>query len=401
MNILLFDDPVLRTQLLPFTFTKPVAEIRVGILRIAEKWSAWLDTEYSYLTQDYLAEKYSARFSGDNLLINGALCPDQALSEQILALNQGEQLVAGGKTLAFRINKPIGLADLSTLSLKVIEYKGSFTIIERPWEIFLQNGAQIKVDYEQITKGRSSAPVTDQHTIVYSPENIFLEEGVSIKAAILNAEKGPIYLGKNSSIEEGAVIRGPFAIGEDSTVNANARMRGDITIGPHCKVGGEVSNSVLFGYSNKGHDGFLGNSVLGEWCNIGADTNISNLKNNYAKVKVWDFAKNSFTDTGQQFCGMLMGDHSKTGINTMLNTGTVVGVAANIFGSGFPRTFIPSFSWGGAAGFTTFRMNKVNEMAEVSMTRRGGTYDKVEERILQHIYEQTSAYRVWEKPTKS
>jgi UDP-N-acetylglucosamine diphosphorylase/glucosamine-1-phosphate N-acetyltransferase len=401
MNILLFDDLVLRTQLLPFTFTKPVAEIRLGILRIAEKWGAWLDTEYSYLTQNYLAEKYAARFSGDNLLINGALCPDHSLTQEILALNQGEQLVADGQTLAFRTNKPISLAELSTLDLKLIEYKATFTIIERPWEIFLQNGAQIKVDYQQLTKGRTSAPITDQHTIVYNPEDIFLEEGASTKAAILNAENGPIYLGKNSSIEEGAVIRGPFAIGEDSTVNANARMRGDITIGPHCKVGGEVSNSVLFGYSNKGHEGFLGNSVLGEWCNIGADTNISNLKNNYAKVKVWDFAKNGFTDTGQQFCGMMMGDHSKTGINTMLNTGTVIGVAANIFGSGFPRTFIPSFSWGGAAGFTTFRMNKVNEMAEVSMSRRGGAYDDVEERILQHIYEQTAAYRVWEKPTKS
>ena len=287
------------------------------------------------------------------------------------------------------------LPDLS--SLTSVPFNKEFTLIERPWHIFLKNGEQIRSDFELATEGRKSLPVQDPHTIVYNPENIFIEEGVKIKAAILNAEKGPIYLGKNSSVEEGAIVRGPFSIGEDSTVNANARMRGDITIGPHCKVGGEVSNSIIFGYSNKGHDGFLGNSVLGEWCNIGADTNISNLKNNYAKVKVWDFAKKGFTDTGEQFCGLLMADHSKTGINTMLNTGTVVGVGANIFGSGFPRAFIPSFAWGGAGGFTTFRMNKVKEMASVAMERRGGEFNEIEEQILQSIFDETAEFRVWEK----
>lgn len=400
MNILLFDDPKLRTQLLPFTYTRPIAEIRIGILKISEKWSKWMKQETSFLCEDYLSAKYPNLAKGETLFINGALCPDQNLVDRISNLEVNEKLVSGETLLAARLTQPPVMEVPKLGSLKSSEFDKEFTLLERPWHIFLKNGEQIREDFKLITTGRKSQPVNDQHTIVYNPENIFIEEGVTIKAAILNAEKGPIYLGKNSSIEEGAIVRGAFAICEDSTVNANARMRGDITIGPHCKVGGEVSNSVIFGFSNKGHDGFLGNSVMGEWCNIGADTNISNLKNNYAKVKVWDFAKKGFINTGEQFCGLLMADHAKTGINTMLNTGTVVGVAANIFGSGFPRTFIPSFAWGGAGGFTTFRMNKVNEMALVSMERRGGRFDEVEEGILQKIYDDTAEFRVWEKPGK-
>jgi UDP-N-acetylglucosamine diphosphorylase/glucosamine-1-phosphate N-acetyltransferase len=276
------------------------------------------------------------------------------------------------------------------------EYTGKTIILSRPWHIYKEAGQQIRLDYELLTQNRKSEPISDPHTIVYGAENIFLEEGVRIKAAILNAENGPIYLGKESVIEEGAIVRGPFALGEDSTVNAQGRMRGDISIGPKCKVGGEVSNSVIFSHTNKGHDGFLGNSVVGEWCNIGADTNASNLKNNYTKIKIWDFAKEGFVNTNEQFCGLLMADHSKCGINTMFNTGTVVGVSANIFGSGFPRTYIPSFSWGGPAGFSTFKPLKVKEMATVSMSRRGGEFDDVEESIINHIFEETKKYRTWE-----
>lgn len=360
-----------------------------------------MGAEYSYITEDYLSKKYSTHFTEDSVLINGSICPSQGLVDAVGMLASGERLEQNGKLVAVRTNTTVNFNELGNAGNSTIEYVGEICFIEHPWNIFLENGAQIRADYELVTNNRTSEPIEDLHTRVYNPESIFIEPGVKIKAAILNAEKGPIYLGKGSSVEEGAVVRGPFSLGEESTVNANARMRGDITIGPHCKVGGEVSNSVILGYSNKGHDGFLGNSVIGEWCNIGADTNISNLKNNYAMVKIWDYKKNRFSDTGQQFCGLLMGDHSKTGINTMLNTGTVVGVAANIFGAGFPRIFIPSFSWGGAAGFSTFRMSKVKDMANTSMGRRGGEFNALEEDILQHVFDQTVTYRVWDKSSES
>ena len=401
MNILFFDEIEHRLQLMPFTFTRPIAEIRIGILKISEKWNIRLGGEFSFLTVDYLSTKFKPIFTRDNLLINGGVCPNQQLTEAIELLAPEERLEQKGRLIALRTNQQPDLSTLGSAGTTKTEYSGEISIIDRPWDIFLKNGEQIRIDFDLITKNRQSQVINDPYTRVYNPENIFIEPGVKIKAAILNAENGPIYLGKDANVEEGAVVRGPFALGELSTVNANARMRGDITIGPHCRVGGEVTNSVLFGYSNKGHDGYLGNSVLGEWCNIGADTNVSNLKNNYAKVKVWDFKKNGFMDTGQQFCGLFMGDHSKTGINTMLNTGTVVGVAANIFGSGFPRIFIPSFSWGGAGGFTTFKMNKVREMAHTSMSRRNGEFNADEEAILQAVFDQTSQYRVWEKSDKS
>lgn len=237
----------------------------------------------------------------------------------------------------------------------------------------------------------------DGHTVLYNESEIFIEEGAKIKAAVLNAEGGPIYIGKNTEIQEGSLIRGPFALCEGSTINMGAKMRGDTTVGPHCKVGGEVSNAVIFGYSNKGHEGFLGNAVLGEWCNIGADSNNSNLKNNYAPVKIWDYTKGGFTNTGLQFCGLMMGDHSKCGINTMFNTGTVVGVGANIFGDGFPRNFIPSFSWGGAAGFTTFQIRKFEEVAKAVMNRRGLEYSDQEKEIIQKVFDLTRHYRIWDK----
>ena len=398
MNILLFDEAGLRTHLLPFTFTRPIAEIRVGILKISEKWGRRTGAEYSYLTEDYLATKFPVQASAETVLVNGSICPDQRLADTVCGLKEGERLEQNGRLIAARTTSAVQFNTLDKLGDSTVEYSGEICSIERPWHIFLENGSQIRADFDLITNNRNTASIEDPYTRVYNPDNIFIEPGVKIKAAILNAENGPIYLDKNSCVEEGAVIRGPFALGELSSVNANARMRGDITIGPHCRVGGEVSNAVIFGYSNKGHDGFLGNSVIGEWCNIGADTNISNLKNNYAKVKVWDYEKNSFSDSGEQFCGLLMGDHAKTGINTMFNTGTVVGVAANIFGAGFPRTFIPSFSWGGAAGFSTFRMNKVKEMVSISMTRRGGEFNAVEEAILHHVFDLTAKYRIWDKP---
>ena len=399
MHLLLFDDPAIRPHLLPLTFTRPVAALRCGILTIAEKWQRRLGaTSVGYLTQPYLQAKFLAgNVAGAALVVNGAACPDDLLASQVLALQPGQGLYQGDTLVAAHLADATKVAELIQDGLEVRAVPEDVVLIERPWHLFLQNGAEIRRDFALLTAGRTSAPVGDAHTIVYGAENIFIEEGVKIRAAILNAEDGPIYLGKNSQVHEGAIIKGPLALCEGSHVNAGAKLRGDNTIGPFSKVGGEVGNSILLGYSNKGHDGYLGNSVIGEWCNLGADTNTSNLKNNYAPVKVWSHAAHRFVDTGQTFCGLLMGDHAKAGINTMFNTGTVVGVGANIFGAGFPRTFIPSFSWGGAAGFETFKLNKFAEVAERVMSRRSLAYDAVEQGIIAEVFRQTEEDRVWDK----
>jgi len=394
MNIVLFDQPEIRASLLPFTFTRPVSGVRVGILTITEKWEKWLDTKVSHQTEQYLSNKYNLITKDDNLFINGAACPSADLVSKIKTLQSGERITKNGLTIAARTDaKSIN----RTPDFTSEEYPDDVTIICNPWDIYKINAAQIKIDFDLITKGRTSMKIDDPHTIIYGGENLFVEEGAHIRAAIINAENGPVYIGKNAQVHEGAIIKGSFALCEGSHVNMGAKIRGDTTIGPHSKVGGEVSNSVIFGNANKGHDGFLGNSVIGEWCNLGADTNTSNLKNNYADVKIWNYEKGGFKNTGEMFCGLMMGDHSKCGINTMFNTGTVVGVGANIFGSGFPRNFIPSFSWGGAAGFTTFQIRKVYEVAEKVMGRKGLNLNEIEKSILEQISQDTAQYRVWEK----
>lgn len=394
-TLLLFDDPAIRGSLLPFTFTRPVADIRVGILKISEKWEKITGRSISFLTQDYLENKFP-RAKGNSLAINGAWLPDADSHNLISSLNENQALYFGKILLASYIGETE--KNLSGIKEKEqIQLEKEPTLLLKTWNIFQFNGAEIRKDFDLITKGRTSEPLSDPFTKVYSPENIFIEKGAIIRAAILNADGGPIYIGKNTEIQEGAIIRGPFALCESSTVNMGAKIKGDSTVGPHCKVGGEVSNSVIFGYSNKGHEGFLGNSVIGEWCNIGADTNTSNLKNNYTQVKLWDYAKGGFANTGLQFCGLMMGDHSKCGINTMFNTGTVVGVGANIFGDGFPRNFIASFAWGGASGFSTFDFHKFEETAKAVMGRRGLELSADEIEILRLIFDLSKNYRIWEK----
>ena len=391
MNVILFDDPVIRQDLLPFTFTRPVAGMRVGILTIAEKWEKWLGQKPSFKTEEYLQRKFSVNSTADNFLINGAVCPDQTLADTIKALPPGYFLVKEQLLIAAR--QPEGpMSNANTIA-----YAHDLTVIDKSWKIFRENAAQIKLDFKLITAGRTSAKIEDEHTIVYGRENVFVEEGVYIRAAILNAENGPIYLGKNSIVQEGAMIRGSFALGEGSHINMGAKIRGDVTIGPYSKVGGEISTSVIFGYSNKAHDGFLGCSVLGEWCNLGADSNTSNLKNNYDHVKLWSHGAENFVSTELQFCGLMMGDHSKCGINTMFNTGTVVDVSANIFGEGYPRNYIPSFTWGGSAGFTTYKLEKAMETAERAMARRNVPFEKADQEILAHVYGLTASTRFWEK----
>lgn len=391
MNLILFDDPGIQMDLLPFTFTRPVAKVRVGILTIDEKWEKWLGAKPSFQTRDYLKAKYPTVLADHNVLINGGLCPDTKLVDAIKALQKGYFLVKDQLLLA--ANHP----EQQITQQNSIQYQEPITLINKPWKIFSENGKQIRADFDLITKGRKSEQLNDPHTIVYGKENLFIEPGVDIKASIINAESGPVYLGKNSIVQEGVMIKGPFALCEGSHVNMGGKMRGDVTIGPYSKVGGEVSVAVIFGYSNKGHDGFLGSSVLGEWCNLGADTNTSNMKNNYADVKIWRHGSGSFESTGLQFCGMMMGDHSKSGINTMFNTGTVVDVSANVYGEGFPRTYIPSFAWGGSSGFSTYQLDKALETAERAMARRNVVLDQVEKDILKSVFELTAGTRVWER----
>lgn len=395
-NLILFDDPTIRGSLLPFTFTRPVADIRVGILKISEKWEKYTGHSAGFFTQEYLSAKFSKKNS-PALFINGALLPDPQVWNAIRSLQSGEALWKGNQLLALQMDKPELFGIEIAKNKYPVSYEGEVVLIQKTWHIFQFNAVEIKKDYDLITADRISQPVGDSHTIVYAPENIFIEAGAKIKAAVLNAEGGPIYIGKNTEIQEGSLIRGPFALCEGSTVNMGAKLRGDTTVGPYSKVGGEISNSVIFGYSNKGHEGFLGNSVIGEWCNLGADTNTSNLKNNYAPVKLWDYTKGGFANTGLQFCGLMMGDHSKCGINTMFNTGTVVGVGANIFGDGYPRNFIPSFAWGGASGFSTFQVSKFDEVATAVMKRRGLTYGQADKEIIEKVFDLTRHYRIWDK----
>lgn len=386
MNLILFDDPGVRTNLLPLTFTRPVADIRVGILTIAEKWSRHFTTPVSYLTQPYLSEKYKKKITADNLFVNGALCPDDKILAAVKNLNSGEALYKNERVLAVRTHDD-ELPEV--IAGKAIDYADDITLIDQPWKIFQQNGNQIRADFTLLTAGRKSAAIKDPHTRCYHEENIFLEEGVILHAAILNAENGPIYLGKNSQVQEGSILRGPFALGEESVVNMGGKMRADTTIGPYCKIGGEVSNAVLFGYSNKAHDGFLGNSVLGEWCNLGADTNSSNLKNNYDQVKLWSYTKNALVSTGIPNCGLIMGDHSKSGINTMFNTGTVVGVSSNVFGEGFPPKHVPSFSWGGGSKLEVYNFEKAMETASRVLARRKIELTAQDRSILKNVFDQT------------
>ncbi len=392
MNLILFDDPAIRIALFPFTLTRPVSNIRCGILTIDEKWSKRLEVEHSHLTSSYLQKKYILKESDDNLLINGAICPDENIVTAIRQLKTGDVLVQNNTVLATRQST----VEIPNEKKNTINYKHPLTIIDRVWKIFELNAAQIKADLTIITKGRKSQGIQDKHTVVYGEENLFVEEGVTVRAAIINADRGPVYLGKNSIVHEGAVIRGTFALCEAGEVNVGAKIRGDTTIGPHSKVGGEVAAAVIFGYSNKSHDGYLGCSVVGEWCNIGADSNTSNLKNNYDTVKLWSHHKKSFVDTGLQFCGLMIGDHSKCGINSMFNTGTVVDVFANIYGQGFLPNYIPSFSWGGSAGLTTYKLDKALDTAGKVLGRRNEVLSAIDREILEYIFEMTKDQRPWD-----
>ena len=388
MNYILFDGPN-RNNLLPFTFTRPVADIRIGILTIREKWEHWLRATTTTLTEEHLSSKWPLVEMEANVMVNASYLPNDSLVEQIVNLKKGQSLVDGDTIVAFYTTED---------EEKEVEDYEQIAITSKPltvkytWDIFSKNGEAIEADFEIVTEDRESAPIPKSVFAIH-PERIFIEEGATVLYASLNATNGSIYIGKDAEVMEGSIIRGPFALCEHATTKMATKVYGPTTVGPHSKIGGEVNNSVIFGYSNKGHDGFLGNSVLGEWCNLGADTNNSNLKNNYAEVRLWDYETEGFAKTGLQFCGLMMGDHSKCGINTMFNTGTVVGVSANIFGAGFPRNFIPSFSWGGSSGTQTYLTKKAFEVAEIVMKRRDIDFTDDDKDILENVFEETKKFR--------
>ncbi len=388
MNVVLSDGDY-RQALLPFTYTRPIAALRIGMTTIQEKWEHWLNMGVSVSTAAYLADKFPLKTTDDNLIIHAPFLPNASFVGAVQSLKPNEALMQDNELLAYRT---IGTEMTFKDGYAQVPYEGELLTVKHTWDIFAKNDTVLKSDFDSLTKGRKSQPIPKSNTVM-GEEHIFLEEGASVECSILNATTGPIYLGKHAQIMEGCIIRGGLALGEHAVVKMGAKLYGANTFGPYCKVGGEVNNSVLFAYSNKGHEGFLGNSVLGEWCNLGADTNTSNLKNNYAPVRLWDYKMEGFAKTGLQFCGLMMGDHSKCGINTMFNTGTVIGVSANIFGSGFPRNFIPSFSWGGASGFTTYRTNKAFETATAMMQRRNVEFDGQEQAILEQVFEMSQPWR--------
>lgn len=389
MNYILFDGTV-RNALLPFTYTRPVADIRVGILTIREKWEKYLGYTTTTITEDYLEEKYPMVEMETNIMLNASFLPNEKLVSLVKNLKENEAIFKDKEVVAFyTLNSQ---ENIEFDSYNIINFQDELLQIKNSWDIFSLNDKAINADFKFLTEGRKSEPIPETVNCIQK-DNIFLEEGVDITFATLNASEGPIYIGKDAIIMEGSLVRGPFALCHDSILKMGAKIYGGTTIGPLSKVGGEVNNCVIFGYSSKAHEGYLGNAVIGEWCNLGADTNNSNLKNNYAEVKLWSYETERFAKTGLQFCGLMMGDHSKCGINTMFNTGTVIGVSTNIFGGNFPRNFIPSFSWGGSGGFTNYMMNKVNEVAAVVMKRKHVDYNEKEKKILQHIFDETKKYR--------
>lgn len=400
VRIILFDNEI-RERLLPLTFTRPVCEIRLGILTIREKWERWLKSKVSYITQDYLAEKYPIDHSKVNYIINGSVLPSPQLVRLIQQMDYNEAFLRGEELIVAKLDEEQIenlMRDDDIGELKGYDLEGTdYLKIDNLWDIYSHNSRAIQEDFELLAKNRQSQPISETNCVLGPAERVFLEEGAQVECATLNTSAGPIYIGRGAEVMEGCHIRGGFALCEKSVVKMGAKIYSGTTVGPHSKVGGELNNCVILGYSNKAHDGYLGNSVIGEWCNLGADANTSNLKNNYENIKLWSYASESFVDTGQQFCGLIMGDHSKTGINTMFNTGTVVGVSSNVFGEGYPRNFIPSFSWGGKHGFQTYRTDKAFETTERAMARRGVDFDVQERLILLRVFEDTAKYRRWEK----
>ncbi len=396
MNIILFDPLIQHTRFFPLTLARPISKIRIGIFTIAEKWELIAEKKVSFLTSPYLQKKYPPHIIDDNVLINSAFIPNDHLYNRIVSLQMNEALFLDNSLLACRTQEQVfdhQIDEWNLQNFKRIQYDGHPDRVQRLADIFLMNGDQIIKDISLLQNLRNYK-IQDPHTIVYSQENVFVGKNTSIKASILDAESGPIYVDDEVTIQPGTVISGPCAILKGSVVSMGAKIRPNTTLGPFCKVGGEVNNVIFQGYSNKSHDGFLGTSVIGEWCNIGAGTNNSNLKNNYGEIKVWDYAEEKMTLTGLQYFGLIMGDHSKCGINTMFNTGTVVGFSANIYDGGYMPKFIPSFAWGNRNGLTAYELDKAMITARKVMERRSVIMSQEDDDIFEYIFNLTSNQRL-------
>ncbi|MFD0765279.1 putative sugar nucleotidyl transferase [Mucilaginibacter lutimaris] len=392
MAIILFDDDA-RNTLLPLTYTRPVADLRIGILTIAEKWAKYLDSDFSFHTQPYLQAKFPLNIQSDNIFINGAVCPDEDIVAAIQNLGNGRALRYKDTLIAVRLSGThAGEFNPNGAYTFEMVYDKELVIIKHPEDIFKKNDTELRKDFKLLTNGRQSASISSTNTIIGN--DFFAEEGAQAECCTFSTINGPIYLAADTEVWEGTNIRGPFALCDHSQIKMGTKIYGATTIGPYCRIGGEVNNAVVWGYANKGHEGYLGNAVVGEWCNLGADTNNSNLKNNYSDVKLWDYPTQSMRKTGLQFCGLIMADHAKCGINTMFNTGTVVGVGANVFGGGYPPNYIPDFSWGGADGFVEYGFDKMMETTDRVIARRQHRkFNDAEKKILTEVFKLTQPYR--------
>lgn len=398
-NLILFDGDI-RAQLLPLTFLRPVSELQIGILTIREKWERWMDGKASYITEDYLSEKYPLDVSGDNLLINSSVLPSEQLCRLLRNMEFGEAYLYQEELIAARLDeeqlhKLIGEEDIE--SLHALPLQGIELLkLNQLTDFFKLHAQALESDFHLITAGRKSQPLSSSNRLI-APERIFAEPGAWVEGAVLNAQNGPIYIGANATIMEGSAIRGGLALGEHAVIKMGAQLYGPNTIGPWSKVGGEVEHSIFQGYSNKAHHGYLGRSFIGEWCNIGAGTTVSNLRNDYAPIKLWDYSSSKFVPTGETFCGLILGDHARLGINMMINSGTSIGIACNLYGDGFPRNFIPPFTMGGAAGLKTFPVDQAIHSMERMMERRQQELSIQERLTIIRLFEDTASQRSWEK----
>ena len=396
-NIILFDLPAVRENLLPLSYTRPIADFLVGITTLRKKWESFLVGEFSYSTVGYLSEKYPMKTAEENLFIASNIIATEHLARRLDTLEPGEVLMAdtmAGQRVLVGFKGGANRLDEVIHSMPAgIVYEEKVDAINYVYDIFLLNGRQIEADFDVLTAGREGQSIPRSNTVIGDPDRIYIEGGAIVEGVVLNASHGPIYVGRHVEIMEGSCLRGPIALGEHSTVNMGTRIYPGTSLGPWCKVGGELNNVVIFGFTNKAHDGFLGNAVIGEWCNLGAGCVASNLKNDYTEIKLWNYPSHRFLRTGLQFCGLIMADHSKAGINTMFNTATVVGVGVNIHGSGFPRNFIASFSEGGPSGFTDLPMEKFFDIAKRMMARRGRSLSEADNRIFHAIFELAENYK--------
>ncbi len=388
-NLILFDTQEQHENMLPLSYTRPVSHFRIGIMTIEEKWKVRLGIDsVGVLVPEYLTAKFPCSFSEENLFVDSSVLPDCQLVDAVLSLKSGESLVKeGGLIAACAPHEDFASRRFG----RNIEYEGSLRRLRYIYDVFLENGAEIESDYRLITSGRDSQPLPEGNMLIGGDcasrsGRIFIEPGAVIRGgAVFNVEEGPIYIGVDSEVMERALVRGPFALGSHAKVNMGTKIYPGTTVGIWSKVGGELNNAVIFGYSNKSHDGFLGNAVVGEWCNIGAGVNASNLKNDYSKIRLWNYPRRSFLRTGLQFCGLIMGDHSKIGVNCMLNTATTIGVGVNFHGAGFPRPFVPSFLEGSCQGFKDVPLERFFSIAAVAMSRRGVELTEADRDMFRHI----------------